>query len=289
MFGLTVTPSYCPWTLKTIASWLSLPVMSGVGSGNPMLSLSANPAAVARTATISSANGGASFAITQNANACTSELVSPASTVGAAGGFLSAPLKFSGSGCDATASSNVPWTATSVAGSYVGLSVGTNTFATPRAGTVTLSGKTFTINQAPGSGCAFEVETIAFTADVNGAITPKDFNVTASAPGCEWSAFTGVRWAAFNPGGGKGSGKVTLAVLPNFSTKTRMVSANIAGQTVTITQPGSIEPEDARFVRLIYFSAFARPASQGEVTSQVSNLATLGRNAFARGARFRGI
>src|SRR5512136_2402356 len=77
------------------------------------------------------------------------------------------------SGCSWTAVSNIPWltipsTTSGTGNGTVSYSIAANSAATPRSGTMTIGGQTFTVNQA-GS---VQYTITASTADSNGSISP---------------------------------------------------------------------------------------------------------------------
>jgi hypothetical protein len=56
-------------------------------------------------------------------------------------------------------------------------------------------------------------------------------------PGCGWTATSSATWLGVTSGGsGSGSGSVTMTAAANVATNSRNATANIGGQTVTVTQ-----------------------------------------------------
>jgi hypothetical protein len=56
-------------------------------------------------------------------------------------------------------------------------------------------------------------------------------------PGCGWTATSSATWLGVTSGGsGSGSGSVTMTAAANAATNSRNATANVGGQTVTVTQ-----------------------------------------------------
>ena len=84
--------------------------------------------------------------------------------------------------------------------------------------------------------CAFSVGSTSLNAQAAGG--PITITIT-NATGCAWNAFSNASWISFIAGvSGMGNGSVALSIAPNGSSS-RSGSVNIAGQTITITQPAN--------------------------------------------------
>jgi hypothetical protein len=59
-------------------------------------------------------------------------------------------------------------------------------------------------------------------------------------------------------------------IYPNFGSQTRTGTITVGGIPINITQSASSEPVARRFIRLLYFSYFGRPASDDEVSAWVA-------------------
>jgi hypothetical protein len=182
----------------------------------------------------------ATLTITDN-DSC-SYTVSPGSlpqfsAAGGQGSFqMNAPA-----GCSWTATSLVPWL--TITGGASGTGNGTISFTVApnnglaRTGQILHTSDSFyAVSQA--AGCAFSIN----PATRNVAAEGEEFNVavTASDAACVWTATTNVpeSWMAVKSGAsGTGNGSVTLSVTPNISNATRTLTATIAGQVFTATQP----------------------------------------------------
>jgi hypothetical protein len=147
-FNVT-TGAGCSWTASSSAGWLT--VVSGAsGSGNGSVGYSVAPnLGASRSATITA--GGQTFTVTQAALLCTYSITPTSVTVGekAETGTVSVSTS---NGCGWTASSNVNWV-TITSGSSgsgngsVGYSVAELTDNKDRTGTLSIAGRTFTIQQ----------------------------------------------------------------------------------------------------------------------------------------------
>jgi len=150
--GIT-TGAGCPWTVTATAPWVSVVTASGTGSGSSIISVAANPATVARTASVMV--GALAYRIDQEA-ACAYSISSSGQTFPAAGGTASVAIT-AGSGCawTATASSSAAsWIVVSPSGgtgtASVGYQVAANTGGA-RTATLTIAGAPHTVSQAAAS------------------------------------------------------------------------------------------------------------------------------------------
>ena len=152
-----VTTAECTWTSTSSAPWLTIVSgSSGVGGGTVQFSVAPNGSA-ARTGTLTIA--GLVFTLTQ---AGSSEpppcafTVAPATVDAPAGGLTSSvTLTASAPTCPWTASSSASWIvltspASGTGNSAVTFSVAENASASVRTGTLTVGGRTVTVNQAAG-------------------------------------------------------------------------------------------------------------------------------------------
>jgi hypothetical protein len=243
------SPSVCDWAVSSNASWIT--VTSGpAGRGNGVVAFSVDVnTGAARTGTISISNQ--TFTVSQAAAAAPPPLP-PACAYAIAPTTQSAPAT-AGTGtvnvtttaaCAWTAVSNAAWlTVTSGAAGTgngtVGFSIAANTGAA-RAGTLTIGGQTFTVNQE------------AFVAPCTYAIAPTSQNVEAAASttsvavtttaACAWTATSGAPWITVSSGAsGAGNGSVGLSIAANTGAA-RSGTASIAGQTFTVNQAAFVAP-----------------------------------------------
>ncbi len=231
------SPTGCAWTaVSNSPAFISITAgASGSGNGTVSYSVLANTG-VARTGTITIA--GKTFTINQDAQICT-YTTSPTNdvpiTITAAANTGTINVT-SPTGCAWTAISNAAFISITAGASGTGngtvnYSVLANTGAT-RTGTITVAGKTFTINQ--GTGCNYLVSPLSqnFVAGGGAAVIA----ITAGT-GCTWAAISNDNWITINVGSssGTGSGAVNFTVAANTGAN-RSGTMTVAGQTFTITQ-----------------------------------------------------
>jgi len=142
----------------------------------------------------------------------------------------------SGTSCAWTATSGATWI-TVVSGAS-GSGNGTVTFTVAantgpaRSGTLTITGQSFTVNQA--GGCTFSIVPTSQSVGA-GAGNGAPVAVTAGA-GCGWTAVSNATWLTITAGAsGSGNGTVTFSAAAN-SGLVRTGTLTIAGSTFTVTQ-----------------------------------------------------
>jgi hypothetical protein len=151
-----------------------------------------------------------------------------------------------GSGCAWTAVSNVSWV--TITGGASGTGIGTVTYSvaanitgSPRTGTLTIAGQTFTVNQAAIS--------CTYTLGSTSASVPSTANTGSlslvTGTSCSWTAVSNVSWVTITAGAsGTGIGTVTYSVAANTG-GARTGTLTIAGQPFTISQAGAATPPAA--------------------------------------------
>ena len=237
--SVTVTsPTGCAWTAASTASWLTVTSgASGSGNGTVALSVAANTATTARTGTATIA--GQTFTVNQAAAGCT-YAINPGSRTAAAGGETTTVNVTAGSSCAWTATNSASWVtiANGSSGSGNGsvtLTVAANTGGTVRTTALTIAGQAFTITQPASGACTNTIAPETRTA----AATGESISVAVTAGGsCIWSAASTVTWLIVTGGNsGMGNGTVAVLVSGNSTSSTRTGNVNIAGRTLTVTQP----------------------------------------------------
>jgi uncharacterized repeat protein (TIGR01451 family) len=184
------------------------------------------------------------------------------------GGKASLAVTFP-SGCGWTAVSNAPWI-TITSGSLgngngtVQYQVAINSTGSPRMGTMTIAGATFTVNQS-NQPCAYSLMPTSNSFDSNGG--NGSFTVTTLA-GCFWKATSDASWIFVVTGSATGSETTTYTVEPNTSSLTRVGHIMVANQTFTITQTGvactySLAPTSVLFMELGTESVFMISCPEG--------------------------
>lgn len=234
--GLTV-PGGCTWSAVPSVTWITVTSAgSGSGSGTVAFQVDANPAGTGRTGTIAIA--GRLFTVTQGAAACTATLSSTADSLEAAGGSRVVSVTIP-TGCLWTASSSATWiTVTSGAGPNTSGSgavtylVSANTSSSPRTGTLTISGRTFTVEQAGTCDIAISPSGVSANANASsGTVT-----VTAG-PACSWTAASSASWLSVDSGAsGVGGGSVAYSAAANTTNAARTGTLTIGGRVFTMTQ-----------------------------------------------------
>jgi hypothetical protein len=227
------TASGCAWTAASNDSWIQITGgASGNGPGTVFFHVNSNEDP-ARTGTITA--GGQTFTVNQT-GACGYVLSPTHADVAGAGATGQTFQVQTTSGCGWSATSNDTWitTTSGVAGTGTGTvtySVAANS-GPARTGTITVEGRTFTVNQAGNCGYTlFPVETSVGAAGASG----QTFDVQ-TATGCGWSAASNDTWITITGGAsGTGTGTVTFNVASN-SGAARNGTITAGGQTFTVNQ-----------------------------------------------------
>jgi hypothetical protein len=97
--------------------------------------------------------------------------------------------------------------------------------------------------------CSFSISPQNQTIANNGGTFPID--ITATSENCSWTATSNAPWLSISSGSsGGGNGTVNFSATANTTTSSRTGTLTIAGQTVTVTQPGV--PPGAPTVQITY-------------------------------------
>ena len=144
-------------------------------------------------------------------------------------------------GCSWTTVSNAAWIILSSNSSRSGsgsvaYSVVSNSSSSSRSGTLSIAGKTFTVNQA-GVACTVSLSPSGQSFAAAGGTG----TLTVSAPsGCSWNASSQAGWIAIQSGSaGTGNGATPYTVANNSGASSRTGTLNVAGTLFTVTQQGS--------------------------------------------------
>ena len=230
--GVT-TSSGCAWTASSNAPWITLTGgAAGNGPGTVTLAVAATTGP-ARTGTLTVA--GQTVTIVQG-QGCTFAISPDTRTVPASGADGTVAVT-AGTGCAWTASSNASWItiASGATGSGNG-TVGYNVAATSgpaRSGTLTIAGRTFTVNQ--GADCTTSLSSSSATAPAGGGEATFDVRTAA---GCAWTAASEASWLTITAGtSGNGNGTVRYVAAANPGPQ-RTGTMIAGGQTFTVTQSG---------------------------------------------------
>ncbi|MBI4905112.1 MAG: BACON domain-containing protein [Acidobacteria bacterium] len=235
------TAAGCPWTAGSNANWITIiSGASGTGSGAVGYSFQANPSTTARSGTITI--GGQTFTLNQE-GPCTSLSLNPPiwdvpSTAG--NGTINVTAT---AGCAWTAASNSNWItvvsgASGTGSAAVGYSFQQNPNTTARNGTITIGGKTFTLNQ-PGTPPCTSVSLNPASQNVSSAPGVGTISVTPTAGCGVWTAVSNANWITIVSGAsGTGSADVVYSFQENPTTNPRTGTITIGGQTFTLNQTG---------------------------------------------------
>ena len=109
-----------------------------------------------------------------------------------------------------------------------------------RTGTITVSGRTFTINQDAGNAPACNYILNPATANLPATASAGNTFAVVTPNGCAWTATTTDNWITITGGAtGNGNGTVAYSLAANPAAAVRTGRITVAGQTFTITQAGT--------------------------------------------------
>ena len=232
------TAAGCDWTAISNADWITITSgQSGSSSGVVGFRVAANSGG-GRSGTITI--GGVLFTVTQAGGTPCTYAIAPRGQSVAAAGATGAITVSAGATCSWTALTTTPWIsitsgASGTGNSSVGFSVAANTGAA-RAGTLTIAGEVFTIDQAagPASVCEYSItptsQTLAATAGPGSPVN------VSTASGCAWTTTSNAPWITVTSGAnGSGNGAVGFNVTANPG-GARTGTLTIAGTTFSVNQ-----------------------------------------------------
>jgi hypothetical protein len=238
---ITANSSSCSWAAASDASFATLTsAASGAGSGTLTFSVGANSGNFARTGSLVVA--GQILPIAQSGLVCSYDLQSYAATVSGLGGTGVASV-LTGPSCAVSTQSNATWLhITSGAGltgpGDVGFLADPNPAATPRQGSLTIQGKSFTVTQNPMT-CSYTLS--APSASFPTAGGSSSLQITASATGCSPTIQSNASWLTlssvnFAPATGAGTIAFAAQSNPTPSVRTAAISIDDASFPVTVAQ-----------------------------------------------------
>jgi hypothetical protein len=231
--NVTAARADCAWTASTTTPWLAIQGASS-SSGNGTVTFAA-AASTGPTRTGSLTVAGQTVTVTQS-QGCSYVITPENESIPATGGTGRVTVA-AGTGCAWTAASNDQWLSitSGASGSGAG-SVQYSVAATSgpsRSGTMTIAGRTFTVNQ--GQGCSFTLAPASV--NVPAAGSHPEFEVQ-TASGCAWTAVENSSWLSISSGSsGNGTGRVRFAANANTG-PARSSSITAAGRTFTVNQEG---------------------------------------------------
>ena len=221
----------CPWTASSNVPWITITAgASGSGPGAVTFAIEATTGP-SRTGTL--VIGGQIVTVVQS-QGCAFAISPETQSMPASGGDTSVAVT-GGAGCAWTAASGVSWiTILSGASGSGNGSVSFRVAATTgpaRTGTLTIAGRTFTLNQ--GADCTIALSSTSATQPAGGGNGTFDVR---TAPGCGWTASTQAPWLTVTAGNsGNGDGTVAYSAVANSGPQ-RTGTISAGGQTFTVTQ-----------------------------------------------------
>jgi hypothetical protein len=244
------TASHCTWSAASDRGWMSITAgANGTGNGVVNVSLTASSSETARTGTLTVAGQNVSV-VQEGLGTCTLE-ISPSSASfnkDAANGSFAVTAA---AHCQWTAASNSGWLAVTsgspgAGNATVGYSIERNRDVNARTGTITVAGRTFSLNQSGDTPappvCEYSVAPINFTPCMSAP-----YNLTAAITtqqGCTWTASSGAAWITVTgEQSGSGSGTVSFTVSDNWEPPRNGVvmvrwPTETAGQNLQVAQAG---------------------------------------------------
>jgi hypothetical protein len=236
-------PDGCAWTATSSVNWVTVTEgRNGSGNGTVRLAVEANSGAP-RSTTVTIA--GHAFVLQQQGPECRNSIDPASHDAGPGAGEVVVAVN-AAAGCTWTAASQASWigipgSRSGAGNGSVRLTIEPNQTTTPRTGTATIAGETFTVRQG-GLTCTYGITPTQYSAGRGG----EDVRVSVSAQdGCAWTSAGDTDWVSIAEGRtGSGNGTVRLVVQANGG-GARTATLTIAGQTFTLEQAGcqtSIKP-----------------------------------------------
>jgi hypothetical protein len=232
------TDTSCNWTAASQADWITVTSgATGAGNGTVTLTVAAN-GGVARSGSVLIASQSVTINQAGPPPPCTYAINPTEAAVAAEGGTTTVAVGTQAS-CAWSAVSNAGWITVSTnptgnGNGSVDLAVAANSVTTPRSGTVTIAGHTFTVTQAaPPTACTYEVMPAHQAVSNAGG----DFTVQITTqPGCGWTATPDATWVEI-VGSATGAGAATLTYRVHANPGgPRTAKINIGAHRVSISQ-----------------------------------------------------
>ena len=230
----------CSWTASSDAPWALVGPASGTGNGAVAVTASSNAASTTARAT-SLTVAGQTIALSQAGTTCSYNLLSSTGSVPAPGGAGSVGV-VAPAACSWGSSSNDPsWLTISSSGSSgsadVNFTAQPNPVSTPRTGTLTIAGLTYTVNQA-AAPCTYTLNPTNVAVSSDGA--SGSFTIATTTLACSPTAVSYASWAQVDSLSFAGlSGSVSYTADPNPSATTRIGVIQVGNQNFVITQLGA--------------------------------------------------
>jgi hypothetical protein len=137
---------------------------------------------------------------------------------------------------------SVPWlhvqgVSTGASNAMLTVRVEPSSLSLTRTGFIAVAGQLVSVTQT-GAEATVTVSPTTWAPAAGGG--SQAVTVTSSAVDREWSASTTASWLTVSPSSGIGTGTVVLAAAPTDSASPRTATAQVAGQTVTVTQAAGV-------------------------------------------------
>ena len=227
--NVATTPA-CPWTASPQSPWITLTTpASASGAGAATFNVAATTSSRAGAVVVA----GQTVAISQGALACSYTISPDSASIPASGGSGRVTVA-TASGCAWSASSTASWL--EIVGAAAGRGNGEVTYqagpsTSTRSATLTVAGRTFTVNQS--AACSFSISPEQLNIAAAGGTST--VNVTAQN-GCAWSMSSPVSWITLRANGPEnGAGAVQVTVAANTGAA-RSATITIAGRTLSVSQ-----------------------------------------------------
>ena len=206
---------------------------------------------------------------------CSYSLTPTSQAFPAAGGMSSVAVNTQ-DGCAWTAASNAAFVSITSGASgsgpgTVNYTVEAHAGASPRSGTMTIAGETFTVDQAV-TVCSYSINPASQNFPAAGGIG--GITVTATT-GCPWTAVSNAAFVQITAGSsGNGNGVVSFTVAANPNTTGRAGTLTVAALTFTVTQDGTAPPPptapvvfEGGVVNNASFAASPAPVAPGSIAA----------------------
>ena len=243
---IAVATNGCAWTATTSASWITITPgwTGGIGNGRVRYELSANTTGASRESDI--VIGTRTYHVTQRAGTMCGAALSGYSDLYDANAHVESVQLSIGTSCAWTAVSSASWVAlradsrNGTGPATIRWDVAANTSGGSRSGTLTVAGRTYTVDQhgvpTGDSGCSYSISPLSLNA-ASGSASGQI--VVSTSAGCAWSATSLSPFVDITGGfNGSGSGTVSYFVHDNTSTEARTGVLEVASRNVQLTQAG---------------------------------------------------
>ena len=244
--NVTTSNQSCAWT----AAGLSASPAGGTGNGSVTFTVPATTNATGQvlTASVQLTTGGtpATFTVNQTGLSCTVVLSATGASVASSGGDGSVNVT-TPAGCTYSTVNGPSWITVTSGGSADGpgpvtltYTVSPNSTTVSRVGTLTVGGHEYTITQ-DATPCSVTVDASSSGSPFGSTGGSGTLAVNANGANCTWMASSAAQWVTVSPPFGVGNGTLNLTVASNASSTTsRTADLMVAGQSVTMTQAGTV-------------------------------------------------